>query len=199
SIADRESWLRSFGMTPYTTRHEYFTETDKENIESRKTVDDLPPCEKIPGKVTEDFKNHLDALKQDCLTSVNWSGARGQVHHAIQQHTIDKMIVLGSASMFNLTSDHLFWQWEMTFILAIFELVKEQAQNHKCSSVPKLIFQDPAFCTADHRLLRGLGGQVLENPLAFMRIDKHTLVFAKHIPLVVYFTGLLMTSPAVCV
>jgi len=56
------------------------------------------------------------------LTSVNWSGARGQVHHAIQQHTIDKMIVLGSASMFGLTSDHLFWQWEMTFILAIFEL-----------------------------------------------------------------------------
>lgn len=32
------------------------------------------------------------------------------------------MIVLGSASMFGLTSDHLFWQWEMTFILAIFEL-----------------------------------------------------------------------------
>jgi len=36
SIADRESWLRSFGMTPYTTGHERFTETDKENIESRK-------------------------------------------------------------------------------------------------------------------------------------------------------------------
>jgi len=47
--------------------------------------------------------------------------------------------------------------------------------------------------------LNGLGGQVLEDPLAFMRIDEHTLVFAKHIPLVVYFTGLLMTSPAVCV
>jgi len=83
SIADRESWLRSFGMTPYTTGHERFTETDKENIESRKihgkvlfttivyisvlmgeTVDDLPPCEKVPGKITEDFKEHLDALKQ---------------------------------------------------------------------------------------------------------------------------------------
>jgi len=27
-------------------------------------VDDLPPCEKVPGKITEDFKEHLDALKQ---------------------------------------------------------------------------------------------------------------------------------------
>ena len=26
-------------------------------------VDDLPPCEKVPGKITEDFKEHLDALK----------------------------------------------------------------------------------------------------------------------------------------
>jgi hypothetical protein len=75
---------------------------------------------------------------------------------------------------------------------------KQQAQ--KCdTSVPELIFQDPAFCTADHRLLDGLGAQVVKDPMAFLYIDEHTLVFAKHIPLVVYFSGLLMTSPAVCV
>jgi len=77
-------------------------------------------------------------------------------------------------------------------------IVKQQAQNHR-SSIPQFIFQDPAFCTTDHRLLNGLGGQVLEDPMAFACIDQHTLVFAKHIPLVVYFNSLLMTSPAVCV
>lgn len=77
-------------------------------------------------------------------------------------------------------------------------VVKQQAQDHK-SSIPKLIFQDPAFCTADHRLLSELGGQVLEDPMAFACIDEHTLVFTKHIPLIVYFADLLTTSPAVCV
>jgi hypothetical protein len=47
---------------------------------------------------------------------------------------------------------------------------KQQAQN--CNTrVPKLIFQDPAFCTADHRLLSGLGAQVVEDPLAFVLIS----------------------------
>lgn len=40
SIADRESWLRSFGMMPYTDKCEFWTKLDKENIESRK----------VPGK-----------------------------------------------------------------------------------------------------------------------------------------------------
>lgn len=75
---------------------------------------------------------------------------------------------------------------------------KQQAQSRN-TDVPELIFQGPAFCIADHRLLNGLGAQVVEDPMAFLHIDEHTLVFAKHIPLVVYFSGLLMTSPAVCV
>jgi hypothetical protein len=58
------------------------------------------------------------------LTSGNWSGARNQVRHAIQQHKIDKMVVLGSASIFDHTSEYLFWQYEMAFILAIFEMGK---------------------------------------------------------------------------
>jgi hypothetical protein len=61
---------------------------------------------------------------RDCLTSASWSGARNKIHHAIKQHTIDKIIVLGSAGIFSHTSDHLFWQHELTFILAIFELGK---------------------------------------------------------------------------
>ena len=76
--------------------------------------------------------------------------------------------------------------------------MKQQAQDRK-TRVPKLIFQDPAFCAADHRLLNGLGAQVLEDPMAFVVIDEKTLVFAKAIPLVIYFSGLLMTSPAVCI
>jgi hypothetical protein len=84
SIADRDSWLRSFGMTPYTTSDKFMAKINKENIESRRihgmpslinhhsqnkilteqSVDDLPPCEKIPGKLTADFKEHLDSLKQ---------------------------------------------------------------------------------------------------------------------------------------
>ena len=36
SIADRESWLQSFGMTPYTAGREFWTKIDKENVESRK-------------------------------------------------------------------------------------------------------------------------------------------------------------------
>jgi hypothetical protein len=75
---------------------------------------------------------------------------------------------------------------------------KQQAQNRN-TRVPRLILQDPAFCTADHRLLSGLGAQVVEDPIAFVLIDEKTLVFAKHIPLVVYFKGLLQTSPAVCI
>jgi hypothetical protein len=35
--------------------------------------------------------------------------------------------------------------------------------------------------------------------MAFMLIDEHTLVFAKHIPVVLQFTGLFQTCPAVCV
>jgi hypothetical protein len=61
---------------------------------------------------------------RDCLTSANWSVARNQIHHAIEQHTIDTMIVIGSAGIFCHTSDHLFWQYELTFVLAIFELGK---------------------------------------------------------------------------
>jgi hypothetical protein len=64
------------------------------------------------------------SFSRDCLTSANWSGARNQIHHAIKQHTINKMIVLGSAGIFSHTSDYLFWQYELTFILAIFELGK---------------------------------------------------------------------------
>ena len=37
NIAERESWLRSFGMTPYTTPDEFLDKINKENIESRKT------------------------------------------------------------------------------------------------------------------------------------------------------------------
>jgi hypothetical protein len=59
---------------------------------------------------------------RDCLTSTTWSGAISQVRHAIQHHSINKMIVLGSASIFDHTSEYLFWQHEMAFILAIFEL-----------------------------------------------------------------------------
>lgn len=86
TIADRESWLRSLGMMPYTDQHEFWTKMDKENIESRKihslsfflinqnddyvsvlmeeTVDNLLPCETVPGKITDGFKQHLDTLKQ---------------------------------------------------------------------------------------------------------------------------------------
>ena len=28
------------------------------------TVDSLPPCEKMPGEITDGFKQHLDILKQ---------------------------------------------------------------------------------------------------------------------------------------
>jgi hypothetical protein len=71
------------------------------------------------------------------LTAVNWSGARNMVRHAIQQHKIDKMVVLGSASIFCHTSEYLFWQYEMAFILAIFELGKIVSmlypiKNNKC-------------------------------------------------------------------
>jgi hypothetical protein len=34
------------------------------------------------------------------------------------------MVVLGSASIFDHTSEYLFWQHEMAFILAIFEMGK---------------------------------------------------------------------------
>jgi hypothetical protein len=78
------------------------------------------------------------------------------------------------------------------------ETVKQQAQVSK-TKVPELIFQDPAFVAADHRLLSGLGGIIVEDPMAFMLIDEYTLVFAKHIPVVLQFTGLLQTCPAVCV
>jgi hypothetical protein len=78
------------------------------------------------------------------------------------------------------------------------KIVEQQAQVRK-TKAPELIFQDPAFVAADRRLLNGLGGIVVEDPLAFMLIDEHTLVFAKHIPVVLQFTGLFQTCPAVCV
>jgi hypothetical protein len=36
TIAERESWLRSFGMTPYTTPDKFMAKINRENIESRK-------------------------------------------------------------------------------------------------------------------------------------------------------------------
>jgi hypothetical protein len=76
--------------------------------------------------------------------------------------------------------------------------VKQQAQDRN-TKASELIFQDPEFVTADHRLLSGLGGEIVESPTAFGLIDERTLVFAKHIPLVVYFKGLLQTHPAICI
>jgi hypothetical protein len=70
------------------------------------------------------------------------------------------------------------------------KIVEQQAQVRK-TKAPELIFQDPAFVAADRRLLNGLGGIVVEDPLAFMLIDEHTLVLQ--------FTGLFQTCPAVCV
>lgn len=36
TIAERESWLRSFGMMPYTTPEKFLSKMNMENIESRK-------------------------------------------------------------------------------------------------------------------------------------------------------------------
>jgi hypothetical protein len=36
NIADRESWLHSFGMNPYTAPDKIMSKISKENIESRK-------------------------------------------------------------------------------------------------------------------------------------------------------------------
>jgi hypothetical protein len=36
TIAERESWLRSFGMVPYTTPDKFMSKINRENIESRK-------------------------------------------------------------------------------------------------------------------------------------------------------------------
>ena len=64
----------------------------------------------------------LTQCPRDCLTSVNWSGACSQVSYAIKQHTIDKVVILGSASIFSHTGEYIFWQHEMGFVLAIFKL-----------------------------------------------------------------------------
>ncbi|KAH0261835.1 hypothetical protein KCU91_g13779, partial [Aureobasidium melanogenum] len=178
-FVEREAWLRSFGMTPYTSPGDYDMSRIKkkraEFLEERKIdVDQLPSCEKIPGKVTASFEQHLNALKQNCLTSPNWRGACNQVRHALEQNSIEKMVVLGSGSIFSHTAEYTFWQYEMAFILAIFEL--------------------------DYHLLSELGGQIVEHPEAFVRhIDERTLVFAKCIPLDIYYGGLLQSSPAVCI
>jgi hypothetical protein len=85
-FVEREVWLRSFGMTPYTSPGDYDMSKIKkkraEFLEEKKIdgtlsgpyddlkytdlklVDKLPSCEKIPGKVTASFKQHIDALKQ---------------------------------------------------------------------------------------------------------------------------------------
>jgi hypothetical protein len=77
--------------------------------------------------------------------------------------------------------------------------VKQQAHN-KRTHTPTLYFQDPKFCIADYLLLSELGGQIVEHPEAFVRhINERTLVFAKCIPLDIYFGELLQTSPAVCI
>jgi hypothetical protein len=34
TIAERESWLRSFGMVPYTTPDKFMAKMNRENIES---------------------------------------------------------------------------------------------------------------------------------------------------------------------
>ncbi|CAD0050593.1 unnamed protein product [Aureobasidium pullulans] len=173
-IVEKEAWLRSFGMAPYTSPSDYnISKVNKKRAESLKKTNtqNLPACEKIPGVLSAGFKHHLEGLKQDCLTSVNWSGACSQVSYAIKQHTIDKVVILGSASIFSHTGEYVFWQHEMGFVLAIFEL----AQSKK-TRTPKLYFQDPSFCAADHRLLQDLGGQVIQDPEAFMRyIDEKTL------------------------
>ncbi|TIA42011.1 hypothetical protein D6C79_07117 [Aureobasidium pullulans] len=193
-IVEKEARLRSFGMAPYTSPSDYnISKVNKKRAESLKKTN---TCEKIPGVLSAGFKHHLEGLKQDCLTSVNWSGACSQVSYAIKQHTIDKVVILGSASIFSHTSEYVFWQHEMGFVLAIFELAKQQAQSKK-TRTPKLYFQDPSFCAADHRLLQDLGGQVIQDPEAFMRyIDEKTLVFAKCPPLTMYFQDLLQTRPA---
>ncbi|KAH0016285.1 hypothetical protein KCU78_g7903, partial [Aureobasidium melanogenum] len=203
-FVEREAWLRSFGMTPYTSPGDYDMSKIKkkraEFLEEKKIdVGKLPSCEKIPGKVTASFKQHLNALKQDCLTSPNWRGACNHVRHALEQNSIEKMVVLGLGSIFSHTTEYTFWQYEMAFILAIFELVKQQAHNRR-THTPTLYFQDPKFCIADYLLLSELGGQIVEHPEAFVRhIDERALVFAKCIPLDIYFGELLQTSPAVCI
>ncbi|THX46822.1 hypothetical protein D6D06_09903 [Aureobasidium pullulans] len=218
-IVEKEAWLRSFGMAPYTSPSDYnISKVNKKRAESLKKTNsmfssppaarivltedaaqNLPACEKIPGVLSAGFKHHLEGLKQDCLTSVNWNGACSQVSYAIKQHTIGKVVILGSASIFSHTGEYIFWQHEMGFVLAIFELAKQQAQSKK-TRTPKLYFQDPSFCAADHRLLQDLGGQVIQDPEAFMRyIDEKTLVFAKCPPLTMYFQDLLQTRPAVCI
>ncbi|KEQ64781.1 uncharacterized protein M437DRAFT_64406 [Aureobasidium melanogenum CBS 110374] len=189
-IVEREAWLRSFGMTPYTSPGDFdmskIKKKSAEFLEEKKingtlSVDKLPSCEKIPGKVTASFKQHLNALKQptrDCLTSPEWRGARNQVRQALEQNSIEKMVVLGPGSIFACTTEYTFWQYEMAFILAIFELVKQQDQSTK-TRTPVLYFQDPKFCIADYLLLSELGGQIVDHPEAFVRhIDERTLVFA---------------------
>lgn len=65
-----------------------------------------------------------DRPTRDCLTSPEWRGARNQVRQALEQNSIEKMVVLGPGSIFACTTEYTFWQYEMAFILAIFELGK---------------------------------------------------------------------------
>jgi hypothetical protein len=53
TIAERESWLRSFGMMPYTTPDEFMSKMNVENIESRKLHGMLPLSDQLQGSIAD--------------------------------------------------------------------------------------------------------------------------------------------------
>ncbi|THY80379.1 hypothetical protein D6C95_09528 [Aureobasidium pullulans] len=202
SIAERETWLKSYGMMPHTHMLEN-NEYDTEKFDAYKAIEEegkqFPVCKETPGVLSDEFKQHLEQRKEYCLDLMGKSGAREQILCALEIQCIETVIVLALGSIFDCDINNTIWEHELGLILTIFHLVKEHAQRNKTPN-PKLIFQDPIFCTADDRLLTDLGGEVVQSPEAFT--TKHTgdktFVVAFNAPHVIAYYGIYPSSPAIC-
>ncbi|KAG2166006.1 hypothetical protein VTO58DRAFT_108866 [Aureobasidium pullulans] len=202
SIAERETWLKSYGMMPYTHMLEN-NEYDTEKFDAYKAIEEegkqFPVCKDAPGVLSDEFKQHLEQRKEYCLDLMGKSGAREQILCALETQCIETVVVLALGSIFDCDINNTIWEHELGLILAIFHLVKEHAQRNKTPN-PKLIFQDPIFCTADDRLLTDLEGEVVQSPEAFT--TKHTgdktFVVAFNAPHVIAYYGIYPSSPAIC-
>ncbi|THX67544.1 hypothetical protein D6D04_10800 [Aureobasidium pullulans] len=203
AITEREMWLKSYGMMPHTDPGDLaYHKIDGRKLEFHKAAGEegkvFPPHEERPGALSDLFKQHLADCKALCLTSMDTGGARDQIVHALKTHCIEKVVVLGTSSLFDCFAEYENWVFEIGFSLAIFQLVEQWAKRNN-TRLPKLIFQDPGYCSADHRLLTDLGAKVVEHPEAFTdHIDSKTLVFARHLLHDVSIYSLLPASPAVC-
>ena len=148
--------------------------------------------------ITRSFHTVLYIATQAYATGV-WPGIREAIQHVADLASVDNIVSLGLGSFYFAydIESAMNFICELAVIMAIRDLIRGARMKKKLALDIPIVFQDPAFCNADVRLLKNLG-QVVRNNHAIKSISPSSVVIGVHLPCDFVWDKLLRnTDPAV--